>query len=253
MMATISQIRFRDQGLALSVTAGLHIALIAWLCTVEMHETLAEPKPKTIQLQFVQIPPPTKQQPEPKKPEPIVEEKPLHEPVKKQVEKLAEVQPKTTKKFVESQSNKIVPTAAKPTQQVVTEKQTAAAESQKTVDTLSKVDIPTQTKTQKSVEPKAQTHPESFDVKNYRPVAKIAPAYPEQALDRKLEGDCTVMYSVNEKGRVENPKAQGDCHPMFVRPSIQAALTFKYQPRLVDGKPTSVSNVKNTFQYRIES
>jgi hypothetical protein len=58
---------------------------------------------------------------------------------------------------------------------------------------------------------------------------------------------------VNEKGRVENPKAQGDCHPMFVRPSIQAALNFKYQPRLVDGKPTSVSNVKNTFQYRIES
>jgi len=55
MMATVSKIRFRDQGLALSVTAGLHIALIAWLCTVEMHETLVEPKPKTIQLQFVQI------------------------------------------------------------------------------------------------------------------------------------------------------------------------------------------------------
>lgn len=253
MMVTVSKIRFRDQGLALSVTAGLHIALIAWLCTVEMHETLAEPKPKTIQLQFVQIPPPVKQQPEPKKPEPIVEEKPLHEPVKKQLEKPAEVQPKTTKKFVESQSNKIVPTAAKQTQQVVTEKQTETVESPKTVDTQSKADIPTQMKIQKSVEPKAQTHPESFDVKNYQPVAKIAPAYPEQALDRKLEGDCTVMYSVNEKGRVENPKAQGDCHPMFVRPSIQAALTFKYQPRLVDGKPTSVSNVKNTFQYRIES
>ena len=55
--------------------------------------------------------------------------------------------------------------AAKPTQQVVTEKQTAVAESQKTVDTQSQADIPTQTKTQKSVEPKAQTHPESFDVK----------------------------------------------------------------------------------------
>ena len=29
MMATVSKIRFRDQGLALSVTAGLHITLIA--------------------------------------------------------------------------------------------------------------------------------------------------------------------------------------------------------------------------------
>ncbi len=86
MMATVSKIRFRDQGLALSVTAGLHIALIAWLCTVEMHETLVEPKPKTIQLQFVQIPPPAKQQPQPKKPELIVEEKLLHEPVPKKTD-----------------------------------------------------------------------------------------------------------------------------------------------------------------------
>lgn len=254
MMATISRIRFRDQGLALSVTAGLHIALIAWLCTVEMHETLAEPKPKTIQLQFVQIPPPAKQQPEPKKPEPIVEEKVVNKPVpKKQKEMPAEAQQKTSKKFVESQSNKTATTAKKQSQQVVTEEQSTTTETKKVVESQAKTETSTQTKTQKTVEPKTQTQPESFDVKNYQPVSKIAPAYPESALDRKLEGDCTVVYSVNEKGRVENPKAQGDCHPMFVRPSIQAALAFKYQPRLVDGKPTSVSNVKNTFQYRIES
>ncbi|WP_171404987.1 energy transducer TonB [Acinetobacter wuhouensis] len=254
MMATISRIRFRDQGLALSVTAGLHIALIAWLCTVEMHETLAEPKPKTIQLQFVQIPPPAKQQPEPKKPEPIVEEKVVNKPVpKKQKEMPAEAQQKTSKKFVESQSNKTATTVKKQSQQVVTEEQSTTTETKKVVESQAKTETLTQTKTPKTVEPKAQTQPESFDIKNYQPVSKIAPAYPESALDRKLEGDCTVVYSVNEKGRVENPKAQGDCHPMFVRPSIQAALAFKYQPRLVDGKPISVSNVKNTFQYRIES
>ena len=254
MMATISRIRFRDQGLALSVTAGLHIALIAWLCTVEMHETLAEPKPKTIQLQFVQIPPPAKQQPEPKKPEPMDEEKVVNKPVpKKQKEMPAEAQQKTPKKFVESQSNKTATTAKKQSQQVVTEEQSTTTDTKKVVESEAKTETSTQTKTQKTVEPKTQTQPESFDVKNYQPVSKIAPAYPESALDRKLEGDCTVVYSVNEKGRVENPKAQGDCHPMFVRPSIQAALAFKYQPRLVDGKPTSVSNVKNTFQYRIES
>ena len=252
MMATTSKIRFRDQGLALSVTAVLHVAVVAWLCTVEMHETLVEPKPKTIQLQFVQIPPPPKQQPEPKMPEPMVEKKFLNKPVqKKQIETPVEVQPKTTKKFVESQSNKIVPTATKQTQQVVTEKQNTTAETKKLVESQPKTDTSTQAKTEKVIEPKVQTSPELFDVKNYQPVSKIAPAYPEQALDRKLEGDCTVMYNVNEKGRVENPKAQGDCHPMFVRPSIQAALNFKYQPRMVDGKVVPVANVKNTFQYRI--
>ena len=42
MMAIASKIRFRDQGLALTVTAGLHIAVIAWLGTVEMHETFIQ-------------------------------------------------------------------------------------------------------------------------------------------------------------------------------------------------------------------
>ncbi|RZG88378.1 energy transducer TonB [Acinetobacter sp. WCHAc060033] len=206
----------------------------------------------------MQIPPPAKQQPEPKKTEPMVEEKVVNKPAfQKQKEMPAEAQQKTPKKFVESQSNKSVTTATKTakkqSQQVVTEEQSTTTETKKVVESHAKTETSTQTKTQKTVEPKTQTQPESFDIKNYQPVSKIAPAYPESALDRKLEGDCTVVYSVNEKGRVENPKAQGDCHPMFVRPSIQAALAFKYQPRLVDGKPISVSNVKNTFQYRIES
>ncbi|AXY58381.1 energy transducer TonB [Acinetobacter chinensis] len=202
----------------------------------------------------MQIPPPAKPQPEPEKPEPMVEEKVVNTPVPhKQKEMPAEAQQKTQKKFVESQSNKTATTAKKQSQQVVTEEQSTTIETKKAVESQVKTETSTQTKTQKAVESKTQTQPESFDVKNYQPVSKIAPAYPESALDRKLEGDCTVVYSVNEKGRVENPKAQGDCHPMFVRPSIQAALAFKYQPRLVDGKPTSVSNVKNTFQYRIES
>lgn len=252
MMATTSKIRFRDQGLALSVTAVLHIGVIAWLCTVEMHETLAEPKPKTIQLQFIKIPPPVKERPQPKTPEPIVEKKVPDKPIeKKQVDQPAKVQPKITKKFVDSHSEKIAPVATKQTQQVSTEKQSTTAEVKKKADTQPKQETSTQVKAEKPTESKAQSHPESFDVKNYQPVSKIAPAYPEQALDRKLEGDCTVVYSVNDKGRVENPKAQGDCHPMFVRPSIQAALNFKYQPRMVDGKAVPVAQVKNTFQYRV--
>ncbi|MEF9993924.1 MAG: energy transducer TonB [Acinetobacter sp.] len=255
MMVTDSRTMFRDHGLALAVTAVLHIGIIAWLTTVEMQEKLVEPKPKTIQLQFIRIPPPAQAQPQPKKPEPIIEKKVLDQPVqKKSVEQAVDAQPKETKKFVDSKSEKVVPIAKKQQQELVTEKQKTVTETQKTADNLPTQESSTQAKkAEKPTETKAQSSEEKFDIKNYQPVSKIAPAYPEQALDRKLEGDCTVIYSVNEKGRVENPKAQGDCHPMFVRPSIQAALNFKYQPRLVDGKPTSVPNVKNTFQYRISS
>jgi len=253
MSIAVFRIRFRDHGLALLVTAVLHIGVIGWLCSVEMQEILVETKPKTIQLQFIQIPPPIKERPEPKVPTPIVEKKVPDKPIqKKQVEQPTQVQPKITQKVVNSHSEKAAPAAAKQTQQFTMEKKNMIVETEKIVDTQPKQEPVTQTSTVKPTERQVQTSHESFDVKNYQPVSKKAPAYPDQALDRKLEGDCTVAYGVNEKGKVENPQAQEDCHPMFVRPSIQAALNFKYQPRLVDGKPTSVPNVKNTFQYRIK-
>ncbi len=88
--------------------------------------------------------------------------------------------------------------------------------------------------------------------RQYLPIAKEAPDYPERALDKGIEGDCTVSYRVNPQGRVENPQVIGDCHPLFVRPSLVAAKTFRYQPRVVDGQAVAVDGVKNTFHYRIE-
>jgi protein TonB len=86
----------------------------------------------------------------------------------------------------------------------------------------------------------------------YLPIAKQAPDYPESALDRGIEGDCTVGYRVNPEGRVEEPRIVGDCHPLFIRPSLAAARTFRYRPRIVDGQAVAVPDVKNTFHYRIQ-
>lgn len=92
----------------------------------------------------------------------------------------------------------------------------------------------------------------AFDSRQYQPLSKEAPDYPERALDKNLEGDCTLEYSVNTQGRVENPKVLDGCHPLFMRPSLAAANTFRYQPRIVDGKPVAVPSVRNTFHYRIK-
>lgn len=54
-----------------------------------------------------------------------------------------------------------------------------------------------------------------------------------------------------EKGRVENPKLDG-CHPLFIRPSLAAANTFRYQSRIFDGKAVVVSAVRNAVHYRIK-
>ncbi|MDZ7887919.1 MAG: energy transducer TonB [Pseudomonas sp.] len=88
--------------------------------------------------------------------------------------------------------------------------------------------------------------------RQYLPIAKEAPDYPDRALDKGIEGDCSVTYTVTPQGRVADPQVAGDCHPLFVRPSLAAAKTFRYQPRIVAGQAVAVVGVKNTFHYRIE-
>jgi protein TonB len=100
--------------------------------------------------------------------------------------------------------------------------------------------------------PAAPAAAPAFDSRQYQPLSKEAPDYPERALDKNIEGDCSVEYTVNTQGRVENPKVLDGCHPLFMRPSLAAANTFRYQPRVVDGKAVPVPAVRNTFHYRIK-
>jgi protein TonB len=88
--------------------------------------------------------------------------------------------------------------------------------------------------------------------RQYLPIAKQAPTYPQRALDKGIEGECTVTYTVSAQGRVEQPEVVGACHPLFIRPSLAAAQSFRYQPRVIEGRAVAVPNVKNTFTYRIE-
>lgn len=86
----------------------------------------------------------------------------------------------------------------------------------------------------------------------YLPIAKKAPDYPQRALDKGVQGDCTVSYTVDVQGRVKDPQVVDGCHPWFAQPSLQAARSFRYQPRMVDGRTVEVPGIKNTFHYSIE-
>ncbi|CAI8900202.1 energy transducer TonB [Pseudomonas brassicacearum] len=97
-----------------------------------------------------------------------------------------------------------------------------------------------------------QARQAAADSRSYQPLSKQAPDYPQRALDKGLEGDCTVEYSVTPDGRIDNPKVLDGCHPLFIRPSLAAAQTFRYQPRIIDGKAVTVPAVRNTFHYRIK-
>ena len=89
---------------------------------------------------------------------------------------------------------------------------------------------------------------------DYLPIVKVAPMYPQRALARGIEGYCVVQYTVTRQGTIRDPFVIEDqcTNLMFHRPSLQAALKFKYKPRVIDGQAVEVPGVQNKFTFVIE-
>jgi len=89
---------------------------------------------------------------------------------------------------------------------------------------------------------------------DYLPIVKVAPIYPQRALSRGIEGYCVVQYTVTRRGTIRDPFVVEDqcTSSLFHRPSLQAALKFKYKPRVIDGQAVEVPGVQNKFTYVIE-
>ena len=89
---------------------------------------------------------------------------------------------------------------------------------------------------------------------DYLPIVKVAPIYPQRALSRGVEGYCVVQYTVTRQGTIRDPVVIEDqcTSSMFHRSSLQAALKFKYKPRVIDGVAVEVPGVQNKFTYVIE-
>ena len=89
---------------------------------------------------------------------------------------------------------------------------------------------------------------------DYLPIVKVAPIYPQRALSRGIEGYCVVQYVVTRQGTIREPFVIEDqcTSSLFHRASVQAALKFKYKPRVIDGQAVEVPGVQNKFTYEIE-
>lgn len=88
----------------------------------------------------------------------------------------------------------------------------------------------------------------------YLPIVKVAPVYPRRALERGITGECLVTYTVTTSGTVRDVSVvEGQCtDSIFERPSVEAALRFRYKPRVIDGEAVEVKEVYNRFFYEQE-
>jgi protein TonB len=84
-------------------------------------------------------------------------------------------------------------------------------------------------------------------------VKKISPVYPPQAKADSVEGWVWVRYTVTDKGVVVNPEVtKSDPQGVFDDSALLAIYQFEYTPRIVDGKPTSITGMTYRFDFNLE-
>lgn len=88
---------------------------------------------------------------------------------------------------------------------------------------------------------------------DYLPIVKVAPIYPRRAQSRGIEGYVIVEFTVTKNGSVRDPiVVEAKPENIFNRAALDAALKFKYKPRVVDGEATEVAGVQNKITFEID-
>ena len=86
----------------------------------------------------------------------------------------------------------------------------------------------------------------------YLPIVKVHPQYPRRAQTRGIEGYVLLEYIVTKTGAVRDPVVIEAKPPgIFNRAAINAALKYKYKPKVVNGEPIDVAGVKTRITFEM--
>ncbi len=86
----------------------------------------------------------------------------------------------------------------------------------------------------------------------YLPIVKVAPIYPRRAQTRGIEGYVLLEFVVTSTGAVRDPIVIEAKPPgIFDRAATNAALKFKYKPKVVNGEPIEVAGVRNRITFEL--
>lgn len=87
----------------------------------------------------------------------------------------------------------------------------------------------------------------------YLPILKVLPVYPRRAQARGLEGYVLVEFCVTSNGSVKDPfVVHAEPTTIFDRAALNAALKFKYKPKVVNEQPVEVCGVQNRIVFEME-
>lgn len=101
----------------------------------------------------------------------------------------------------------------------------------------------------------AQGRAQAPDTGEWLPVVKVAPRYPQAALERQLEGDVTIEFTVNEQGGTEDLEVVESSSSLFEQAALDAVAKYKYANFDSDGAPVSLprSGVRTSIRFELQA
>ena len=82
------------------------------------------------------------------------------------------------------------------------------------------------------------------------PIMTVPPEYPDRMAARGTEGWVIVEFTVDELGRVIDPRVI-DAYPSrgFDKAALRAVMRYKYKPRVIDGSAVPVHGVRQRIVF----
>lgn len=84
------------------------------------------------------------------------------------------------------------------------------------------------------------------------PVVRVNPIYPSGAAQRGIEGYATIKFTIGPSGNVTDAEVIGSDPPgVFDRAALKAIRRWRYDPKLVDGRPVARPNQRVTLTFEL--
>ena len=82
------------------------------------------------------------------------------------------------------------------------------------------------------------------------PVHTVAPEYPRKARRDRIEGEVTVCFDIDRKGRTRRIAVRHSSNRQFEKPAIRAVRASTFRP-LMDDEPLQIAKTCRTFVFEL--
>ena len=84
------------------------------------------------------------------------------------------------------------------------------------------------------------------------PMVRVPPQYPERALQRGIEGRVLIEFTISRSGSVKDAVViAAEPSNIFNRAALKAVKQWKYNPKIVNGKPVEQPGQKIAIPFRL--